>query len=787
MSTSPARDLALGQMERSEIIFALGPTNTGKTFRAIARMREHESGMMGLPLRLLAREVYDKISELEGEASVALVTGEEKRIPPQPRFWICTVEAMPLDVEVDFLAVDEIQLAGHRERGHIFTDRLLHARGRRETWFMGSQTIHRLAERLVPTGQLRKFPRLSELKCEGNYTLGSLPPRSAVVAFSANRVYETAEKIKARRGGAAIVLGALSPRARNAQVAMYQSGEVDYLVATDAIGMGLNLDIDHIAFADTRKFDGHESRDLDLGELAQIAGRAGRYLSPGGFGSFGERARLSHATSRAIERHELPSQHAAIWRNSDLDFSGPTRLLESLQQAPRQRQLRLVAEAEDTRTLTKLLAIPQVLERLRREQDLRLLWEVCQVPDYRKLLLDEHARLVLELFTRLQDEGRLSSAWLGPRIERLKIHGGDIESIMGRIAFVRTWTYVACHSSWTEEPSAWREQTSLLEDELSDALSAALTERFVERRRRSVAKRARTKATTENQGKAERSLAAQLEKFIQADPGEEELLPGFFERLIESSHSELQILADGSIHFEEAPVARLRRGRSLLEPEFQLLLDTEGGGQELRLRRRLKAFVKDYANETLGFLAHPAPPDASPAERGLRHHLKGELACVPSEDIAAVVAELSCDERAKLERSGLHFGKKYSYLRGSFKPTHIDKRRLLVRTFEASTGGPQLRLPAELQSGWKSGLPSFLASRECSPEVLSQLGYGRVQKRAVRFDLLEKLHSEAPQVPQEKRAGSAATWLGCRRKEASAILKTLGLMPTKLRQKAREV
>jgi ATP-dependent RNA helicase SUPV3L1/SUV3 len=363
----------------------LGPTNTGKTHRAIERMLEHETGMIGLPLRLLAREVYDRVAARVGQAAVALVTGEERRIPPRPRYWVCTVESMPVQHTVDFLAVDEVQLATHRQRGHVFTDRLLHARGARETWFLGSGTMRSLMARLCPTAVIESRPRLSALGDGGSVSLRTLPSRAVLVAFSATRVYELAERLRAKRGGAAVVIGALSPRARNAQVALFQSGEVDTLVATDAIGMGLNLDIDHVVFADLRKFDGRTPRALEDAELAQIAGRAGRHHRDGRFATLEPLPPLSPATVRALEQHRFPDDERVFWRNHDLAFSSVEALTASLRQRPFAPWLTPAIDAEDARALSALSRTEEVAALARGSERVRLLWEVCQIPDFRQL------------------------------------------------------------------------------------------------------------------------------------------------------------------------------------------------------------------------------------------------------------------------------------------------------------------------------------------------------------------------------------------------------------------
>ena len=462
----------------------LGPTNTGKTHRAVERLLEHRTGMIGLPLRLLAREVYDALTVRAGERAVALVTGEEKRVPASPRYWVCTVEAMPLDRTVDFLAVDEIQLAAHPERGHVFTDRLLHARGRRETWFLGSNTVRALVTALVPDVAVRSHARQSTLRHRGRLKVGALPPRTAVVAFSTARVYDLAERLRARRGGAAVVLGALSPRARNAQVALYQSGEVDYLVATDAIGMGLNLDVDHVAFADLVKFDGRASRNLDLVELGQIAGRAGRHVNDGTFGVLAPAENLAPRVVRAVENHRFPAARSVMWRNRDLDFASLDALAASLHRPPPRREMRLAARGADRGALRSLALDPAVRGRAGTAPGVRLLWDVCQIPDYRQLAPEDHAALLGGVFRQLTGaEGRLSADWMADRIGRLDRTDGDVDDLLMRLAFIRTWTYVAHRPAWVADPAHWQGRTRSIEDRLSDALHERLVDRFVDARR----------------------------------------------------------------------------------------------------------------------------------------------------------------------------------------------------------------------------------------------------------------------------------------------------------------
>ncbi|MEX0644860.1 MAG: helicase-related protein, partial [Parvularculaceae bacterium] len=422
-------------------IAVLGPTNTGKTHYAIERMLAYRSGMIGLPLRLLAREVYDRVVERRGAREAALVTGEEKIIPPSPRYWICTVEAMPLEREVEFLAVDEIQIAADLERGRTFTSRLLQARGRAETLFLGSETMRPILRSLFPGIRFHTRVRFSTLAYAGAKKLSRLPRRSAIVGFSSETVYAIAELIRRHRGGTAVILGALSPRTRNAQAALYQAGDVDFLVATDAIGMGLNMDIDHVAFASTRKFDGHSHRALRHDELSQIAGRAGRHMRDGTFGVTADCPPFSEEMVGAVEAHEFDPARAVQWRSEALDFSSVHSLILSLgKPAPRPEFQRALPD-DDELAFARLVAHDDVRDIAKGGAALALLWDVCQIPDFRKTSPDQHARLLGEVYMQIAKDGRISSEWLAPRVNPLERSDGDIDAISARIAHVRTWTY----------------------------------------------------------------------------------------------------------------------------------------------------------------------------------------------------------------------------------------------------------------------------------------------------------------------------------------------------------
>jgi len=748
------------------IVAALGPTNTGKTHRAVNRMLEYPSGMIGLPLRLLAREVYDRISATLGESQVALVTGEEKRIPPRPRFWVCTVEAMPSDRRVDFLAVDEIQLAGHAERGHVFTERLLEARGDKETWFMGADTMRLLVQELVPAARIQRFPRLSRLAAAGTYSLGSLPPRSAVVAFSANRLYSLAERLRARRGGAAVVLGALSPRARNAQVAMYQAGEVDYLVATDAIGMGLNLDVERIALADRRKFDGKETRLLDLAELSQVAGRAGRFRTDGAFGTLAPEPRLPPDIERRIETHRLPEQKTLVWRNPELDFDSVGALLQSLKRRPEAGPLCALAYADDYAALSVLAGRPEIVKHAQTPDQVRLLWEVCQIPDYRQLLLDHHPNLLGELFLELSKYSELDDAWFGPKVERLCRTDGDIETLMQRIAFVRTWSYVANRDRWLANAEHWQERTRSLEDDLSDALHRALVARFIDVQKTSSHGRGPPPTDSSHPFSALQKLRAGLAP--SAPPSEADLS----QALAEAAHSEFRVSNEGRVSFQGVHVAQFVRGRVLMEPEISLSELTLAPGALGQVRRRLQAFAKDFVSATLHDLAEE-PHQASATLRGLCYQLRHNLGTLERGAVEALLSALGNDDRAELARLGIYVGRRSVFAPALLDADTLHRRQVLTRTFYGV-------LPPDVRS--RRSLVNVTPTLPAAGYLA--LGFLVSGPFAVRADVLEELLALPP---QQQTSASLARVCRLPHEEAALLARALGFAgPKRSRRRRRK-
>ena len=739
-------------MEPSHRLVAeLGPTNTGKTFRAIERMLEHESGMMGLPLRLLAREVYDTVSARVGEARVALVTGEEKRVPARPAYWVCTVEAMPVGEPVDFLAVDEIQLCAHRERGHVFTDRLLHARGRRETWFLGAETMAPVLRALLPEVTFRRSERLSRLSSFGTKSLKSLAPRSAVVAFSTERVYELAQALRQLRGGVAVVLGALSPRTRNAQVALYQAREVEYLVATDAIGLGLNLDLDRVAFASLSKFDGFEQRDLTVDELGQIAGRAGRHVRDGEFGTLTTAPELSPKTIAAIEAHRFPAVGRLVWRSSELDFGSPRALLDSLSVGPPHEVFSRVERADDFDALKALADDAEVLALANDRAGVELLWQVCRIPDFRKGLLGEHPRLVKELFLQLsRGQGRLRDEWLRRQVEPLDDLKGDLHTLTARLEAIRTWTYLSHQSGWVNDAQAWQQRTRAIEDGLGDALHQRLVERFVEKS--AVALRRRRAAPVKASGPFSQ-LARHLERGESPDE--------FVQRVVAARPDALHVDALGALSFEGEVLGRLVRGSDLLTPAVALVdADAWNGGQRAQLERRFAASARDVVSEALGgFPVQSLTAAGRPAPlRAIAWRFGRGLGLVRWDaELREQVRHLDAESHQRLDALGVRQGARFLVVEQATTSGALERRVLLT-----ALATEQLRPP---------GVPLAPVVRaEVLGGDVEAWGYERVGPMAVRIDVLETLLA----LPQPARAEQVCRRLGVDAATTRWLLSSLG-------------
>ena len=739
----------------------LGPTNTGKTHLAIERMLGHSSGIIGLPLRLLAREVYNKVAERVGADAVALVTGEEKIKPPNPRYWVATVEAMPRDLDVAFLAIDEVQLGADLDRGHVFTDRMLNRRGREETLVLGAQTVRPMVERLLPGAHVLTRPRLSQLSFAGERKITRLPRRTAVVAFSAEEVYSIAELIRRQRGGAAVVLGALSPRTRNAQVELYQSGDVEYLVATDAIGMGLNLDVDHVAFASDRKFDGYQFRRLNPAELAQIAGRAGRATRNGTFGTTGRCPPFETELAQALESHSFEPIKVLQWRNAALDFSTIGALQASLAQTPTDSSLTRAPIAEDI----------QVLEHAARDDDIRALakpreaverlWEVCQVPDYRKISPATHAELAVTLYEFLMREGTIPTDWFARQVEQADHTDGDIDTLSNRIAHIRTWTFAANRPDWLADPEHWQGITRAVEDKLSDALHERLTERFVDRRTSVLMRRLRENTALEadisksGEVAVEGHAIGRLDGFmftpeISTAGSEAKALAGAAQkalageinvratRLALAADGQFVLSNDGTVRWLGQPVARLTAAEEPLKPRLRIICDEHlTGAPRDGVQARLDLWLKSHIERVLEPLFRlAAADDVTGIARGVAYQLIEALGVLDRQRVAEEVKGLDQAARATLRKYGVRFGTYHIYVPGLLKPA---PRVLATQLWVLKHGGPESKGFAAVGQLAASGRTSIAAEGDANRMLYRMAGYRICGVRAVRIDILERL------------------------------------------------
>ena len=739
----------------------LGPTNTGKTHYAIERMVAHGTGIIGLPLRLLAREVYSRVVEKVGVQNVALVTGEEKISPPKARFSVCTVEAMPRETKAAFVAIDEVQLAGDLERGHIFTDRILHLRGRDETLLLGAGTMRPILQHLLPGITVIERPRLSHLLYAGQKKITRLPQRSAIVAFSADEVYSIAELIRRQRGGAAVVLGALSPRTRNSQVELYQQGDVEYLVATDAIGMGLNLDVDHVAFAQDRKFDGYQFRNLNPAELAQIGGRAGRHLRDGTFGVTGHVDPFDEELVQRIEGHHFDNVKVLQWRTTDFDFKSIQSLRASLETAPRITGLTRALPAVDQQALEQLSRYPEIRDLADTPARVEKLWEACALPDYRRITPAQHADLIATLFSDLVRYGTVNENFLAEQVHRADRTDGEIDTLSARIAQIRTWTYVSNRPSWLADPTHWQEKTREIEDRLSDALHERLTKRFVDRRTSVLMKRLRENAMLEAEISVNGDVfveghhVGQLSGFrftpVSGADGpdakavqtaSQKALALEFEaraaRIHASGNSDLVIGADGVIRWIGDPVARLLGTEHIMRPRVLLLADEQLTGNA---RDHVAARVERFVNHHISTVLKPLD-DLSRAEdlqglaKGLAFQLVENLGVLFRRDVTEEVKSLDQDARASMRRYGVRFGAYHIFVPALLKPAPAE---LITLLWALKNDGLDKPGYGDLIPVLAAGRTSVVTDPTYERTFYKLAGFRFLGKRAVRVDILERL------------------------------------------------
>nr|WP_174826024.1 DEAD/DEAH box helicase [Ruegeria arenilitoris] len=718
-------------------------------------MLGYRTGVIGLPLRLLAREVYDKIVAIRGPSVVALVTGEERIVPPRTQYWVCTVEAMPEGMGADFVAIDEIQLCADPERGHVFTDRLLRSRGTNETLFLGSDTMRGSIAALVPEAQFVRRERMSQLVYAGSKKISRMPPRSAIVGFSVDSVYAIAELLRRQKGGAAVVMGALSPRTRNAQVELYQNGEVDYLVATDAIGMGLNLDVNHVAFSSLSKFDGRRMRPLAPNELAQIAGRAGRGMSDGTFGVTGEAPPLDEGVAQAIMDSRFTPMKKLNWRNAALRFGSVEALIDALEVSPNDEHLIKARPADDLNVLKSLSQVTEVVARASDPQSVRLLWNVCRIPDFRGISHAEHASLLEVIYGHLHERGSIPDDFMARQIRRIDRTDGDIDALSKRLAYIRTWTYVAQRNGWVRDESHWRDETRTVEDRLSDALHDRLTQRFVDRRTSVLLRRLKQKeallAEVNDKGEVtvEGEFVGRLEgfRFIPDKSAQgteakalksaslQALAPQFHlraDRFYNAPDTEIDFTDQGGLMWGEYAVGKLVAGAEPLKPMVEVFVDEAAGPEvEQKVQRRLQHFIdRKVAALFEPLLNLSRDEELSGLAKGFAFRMVEALGVLPRAGVAQEVKDLDQDARGALRKHGIRFGQFTIFMPLLLKPAPTRLRLVLW----ALANGLQ-----EFPDAPPPGLVTVPVAKDAPEGYDTMCGYRDAGERSIRIDMLERL------------------------------------------------
>ena len=743
-------------MSKNKIVAVLGPTNTGKTFLAIETMLSFDSGMMGFPLRLLAREVYDKVIKKVDPSKVALITGEEKIIPSNAKYYFCTVESMPIDKKLDFVAIDEIQMASDHERGHIFTDRLLNLRGDKTTMFMGSNSMKNILEKLEENIEYIDRKRLSKLTYAGHKKISRIERKSAIIAFSAEEVYAIAELIRRQKGGAAIVMGSLSPKTRNSQVELYQSGDVDYLVATDAIGMGINMDLDNVYFSNLKKFDGKKLRRLKMSEIGQISGRAGRYLNDGSFGITGDCGEISSDEVELLENHKFDDIHTIFWRNSDLNFKNGSLLIKSLEERPNKSWLKRIPECEDEKVLKHILKDTEKLEIYKNENELKLLWECCQIPDFVKKTYGNHLEVVGQVFKFLREKpGHISNNFMKQQLSSLDKIDGNVDSISNRIANVRTWSYVSNKLNWVENQDYWVERTKNLEDKLSDRLHEELTKSFIDKRASILARGLKQDITfntkiidnkrvmINNQYIGQlNGLKLELDYKIGAldtdikslkKAARQNVAPEILKRVGEIiKNNNLQLNDDFKIYWNDYPIAQLTPGKDYLNPDIKLIIDDMiENDDQTKLTKHLISWIQNKINYELKSLIDIKNIENSNSlVRALAFRIYEGNGVVKRNEVENFLSQLEQKDRKVLRAIGVRFGRYHIFLYKLLKPKAVMMRVILWKNYYQKY--LNLNIP-------KFGLNFLYNGKSLNQNFMLICGFEKFNNIYVRIDILERL------------------------------------------------
>ena len=783
-------------MTKNKITAILGPTNTGKTFLAIETMLSFESGMIGFPLRLLAREVYDKIIEKIDVSKVALITGEEKIIPLNAKYFLCTVESMPVNKDLEFVGIDEIQMCNDHERGHIFTDRLLNLRGEKLTMLMGSSAIKNILQKLDDDVEFIKKERLSKLTFGGQKKISRIERKSAIIAFSTEEVYAIAELTRRQKGGAAIVMGSLSPKTRNAQVNLYQSGDVDYLVATDAIGMGINMDLDHIYFSNIRKFDGKKIRRLNISEMGQISGRARRYLNDGSFGITGECSEINSEEIEAIENHKFPEIISIFWRNSKLNFKDKLSLIKSLDEKPEKSWLRRIGECEDEKVLKYFLKETSGINIGDNSEILSILWETCQIPDFVKKTYGHHIEVVGKVFNFLTtNTNKIPNEYMKKQLSLLDKTEGNVDSLSNRIANVRTWSYVSNKSNWVENQDYWIERTKRLEDKLSDRLHEELTKTFIDKRASVLSRGLKqdilldTKIINDEKvminkqyiGKL-KGLKLDLDLKIDAldtdvkslkKAAKQNVSPEIIKRINEILDTGLiELKNDNKIYWKNNPIAKLMPGIDYLNPQIHLIIDEMMEKEEkIKLNDYLQIWInKKIKTELKSLIDLKNIEDDNSELRALAYHLYENNGVVKRENVSSYLKKLNQDERKKLRKIGVKFGRYHIFLFNLFKPNSVSLRVLLWKIFYEKN--INLFPPT-------FGLNFLEEKKNGNKEFMLICGFEKFDNFFVRIDILERLFvmilnsNKDKKINEIKLIPEMLNLLGCNKENFTILLQKM--------------
>jgi len=782
-------------MNNNKITAVLGPTNTGKTFQAIETMLSFQSGMIGLPLRLLARELYDKVTKKTDPNKVALITGEEKIIPSNAKYYLCTVESMPIEKNLEFVGIDEIQMCSDDERGHIFTDRLLNLRGEKLTMFMGSNTMKNIISKLEGDLTFINKERLSKLTFSGHKKISRIERKSAIIAFSAEEVYAIAELLRRQKGGASIVMGSLSPKTRNAQVELYQSGDVDYLVATDAIGMGINMDLENVFFSNLKKFDGKKLRKLNLSEIGQIAGRAGRYLNDGCFGITGDCAEINSEEVENLETHKFEEIRTIFWRNINLNFNNSESLLKSLDERPKKEWLRRILECEDEKVLKHFLKDLNKYKITNNEKELKLLWECCQIPDFVKKTYGHHLEVVSKVFEFLRSsKGQITNRYMKEQLAHLDKLDGNVDSISNRIANVRTWSYVSNKINWVENQDYWVERTKLLEDKLSDRLHEELTKSFIDKRASILARGLKQDALFDTKIIDNKKVVIdkqyignikglKLELDLKTDTldtdikslkkaARQSIGPEFQKRIEKIIISEkIGLKEDFKIYWEEFPIARLLPGKDYLKPEFNLIVDDM---IELSDQKKLQFFLENWIKKRINLILKSLIDLKNCKEsksniRALSYQLYENNGVVKRENVINYVNKLSQEERKNLRNIGVKFGRYHVYLYKLLKPEAVSLRLILWKNFHQKYFDfkpPQF------------GLNFMESKKSLNKNFMLICGFEKFDNFFVRIDILERLflqiiNSDKEQNKEILLVPEMLNLLGCSKENFIKLIKKM--------------